>query len=63
MQYLEYKMDMGPGGMHTPHWVDSGGFWHNPANHTMVGATRDNPEFVSAAVPVIAVAASHSDAL
>ena len=45
MQYLEYKMDMGPGGMHTPHWVDSGGFWHNPANHTMVGATRDNPEF------------------
>ena len=45
MQYLEYKMDMGPGGMHTPHWVDSGGFWHNPDNHTMIGATRDNPEF------------------
>ena len=45
MQYLEYKMDMGPGGMHTPHWVDSGGFWHNPANHTYIGATRDNPEF------------------
>ena len=45
MQYLEYKLDAGPGGMHTPHWVDSGGFWWNPANHTMVGATRDNQEF------------------
>ena len=45
MQYLEYKMDVGPGGMHTPYWVDSGGYWQNPANHTMIGATRDNQEF------------------
>ena len=45
MQYLEYKLDMGPGGMHTPYWIDDGGYWHNPANKTMVGATRDNPEF------------------
>ena len=45
MQYLEYKLDMGPGGMHTPYWIDDGGYWHNPANNTMVGATRDNTEF------------------
>ena len=34
MQYLEYKLDMGPGGMHTPYWIDDGGYWHNPANKT-----------------------------
>ena len=45
MQYLEYKLDMGHGGMHTPYWIDDGGYWHNPANKTMVGATRDNTEF------------------
>ena len=45
MQYLEYKLDMGPGGMHAPYWVDDGGYWGNPDNHTMVGATRDNQEF------------------
>jgi len=45
MQYLEYKLDMGPGGMHAPYWVDDGGYWHNSANHTMIGATRDNQEF------------------
>ena len=45
MQYLEYKLEMGPGGMHTPYWVDDGGHWGNPANHTMIGATRDNQEF------------------
>ena len=45
MQYLEYKLDMGPGGMHAPYWIDDGGYWGNPANHTMIGATRDNQEF------------------
>ena len=45
MQYLEYKLDISPGGMHTPYWVDDGGYWGNPANHTMIGATRDNQEF------------------
>ena len=45
MQYLEYKLDMGPGGMHTPYWVDDGGYWGNPTNHTLIGATRDNQEF------------------
>ena len=45
MQYLEYKLDMGPGGMHTPYWVEDGGYWGNSANHTMIGCTRDNQEF------------------
>ena len=45
MQYLEYKLDMGPGGMHAPYWVDDGGYWGNPANNTLIGATRDNQEF------------------
>ena len=44
MQYLEYKLDMGPGGMHTPYWVDDGGYWKNPDNFTLVGATKDNQE-------------------
>ena len=45
MQYLEYKLDMGPGGMHTPYWVEDGGYWGNSANNTMIGCTRDNQEF------------------
>ena len=45
MQYLEYKLDMGPGGMHAPHWIDDGGYWGNSADHTMIGPTRDNQEF------------------
>ena len=45
MQYLEYKMDAGPEGMHTPYWVDNGGYWQHPTNHTLIGATRDNQEF------------------
>ena len=45
MQYLEYKLDMGPGGMHAPYWIDDGGYWQKPDNHTLVGCTRDNQEF------------------
>ena len=44
MQYLEYKLDMGPGGMHTPYWVDDGGYWGNSDNHTYIGCTQDNQE-------------------
>ncbi len=45
MIYLEYLLDAGAGGMRCPPWVDDGGYWSNSADHTMVGATRDNPEF------------------
>ena len=44
MIYLEYLLDAGAGGMRCPPWVDDGGYWIN-TDHTMVGATRDNPEF------------------
>ena len=44
MIYLEYLLDAGAGGMRCPPWVDDGGYWTN-TDHTMVGATRDNPEF------------------
>ena len=44
MIYLEYLLDAGAGGMRCPPWVDDGGYWLN-TDHTMVGVTRDNPEF------------------
>ena len=45
MIYLEYLLDAGAGGMRCPSWVDDGGYWVNPADFTMIGATRNNPEF------------------
>jgi len=45
MIYLEYLLDAGAGGMRCPPWVDDGGYWTNPADFTMIGATRNNPEF------------------
>tara|TARA_Y100000034_G_scaffold31526_1_gene38520 strand:- start:17 stop:322 length:306 start_codon:yes stop_codon:yes gene_type:complete len=44
MIILEYKLDAGEGGMRCPPWVDDGGYWSN-TDFTMVGVTRDNPEF------------------
>ena len=41
---LEYKLDAGEGGMRCPPWIDDGGYWSNTDN-TMIGVTRDNPEF------------------
>jgi len=45
MMILEYKLDAGEGGMRCPPWIDDGGYWPNPADNTMIGMTRDNPEF------------------
>ena len=45
MIYLEYLLDMTDDGMRCPPWVDDGGYWVNSADFTMIGATRDNPEF------------------
>ena len=45
MIYLEYLLDAGAGGMRCPPWVDDGGYWTNSADFTMIGATRNNPEF------------------
>ena len=44
MIYLEYLLDAGEGGMRCPPWVDDGGYWGG-TNHTLIGATRSNPEF------------------
>ena len=45
MIYLEYLLDASAGGMRCPPWVDDGGYWVNSADFTMIGATRNNPEF------------------
>ena len=45
MIILEYKLDAGEGGMRCPPWVDDGGYWSNKTDFTLVGVTRDNPEF------------------
>jgi len=44
MIYLEYLLDAGEHGMKCPPWVDDGGYWRG-TDHTMIGATRSNPEF------------------
>jgi len=44
MIILEYKLDATEAGMKCPSWIDDGGYWSN-TDHTMVGVTRDNPEF------------------
>ena len=41
---LEYKLDATPAGMMCPPWIDDGGYWSN-TDFTMVGVTRDTPEF------------------
>jgi len=45
MQILEYKMDMSPGGMITPLWIEDGGYFLDSDNHTMVGKCRDNQQW------------------
>ena len=44
MIYLEYLLEASAGGMRCPSWVDDGGYWQG-TDHTMIGATRSNPEF------------------
>jgi len=44
MIYLEYLLEASSGGMRCPSWVDDGGYWQG-TDHTMIGATRSNPEF------------------
>ena len=44
MIYLEYLLDASPEGMRCPPWVEDGGYWGG-TDHTLIGATRSNPEF------------------
>ena len=40
---LEYKLEMSPGGMKCPDWVEDGGYFVN--GNRYIGWTRDNPEW------------------
>ena len=44
MKILEYKLDATTDSMQCPPWIDDGGYW-SKADNTMVGVTRNNPEF------------------
>ena len=38
MAVVEYKLHkVGKNAMRAPDWVEDGGYWLNPADHTMVG--------------------------
>ncbi len=41
---IEYKMHMTAGGMRTPEWVEDGGYFADPATHTMVGWSPDEAD-------------------
>ena len=44
MIILEYLLDATDAGMKCPPWVDDGGDWGS-TDHTLIGVTRNNPEF------------------
>ena len=44
MKILEYKLDATTDSMQCPPWIDDGGYWLK-ADYTMVGVTRNTPEF------------------
>ena len=37
MKIVEYKLHPSPIGMKCPDFLDDGGYWGNPDDHTMVG--------------------------
>jgi hypothetical protein len=45
MKILEYMRDATADGMITPHWVEDGGYWPNPADHTCIGIVGNTPEY------------------
>lgn len=45
MAVVEYKLHkVGKNAMRAPDWVEDGGYWLNPADHTMVGWTPDEAD-------------------
>tara|TARA_B100000959_G_C14993493_1_gene629083 strand:+ start:3429 stop:3740 length:312 start_codon:yes stop_codon:yes gene_type:complete len=44
MIILEYLLDATDAGMKCPPWVDDGGYWGS-TDHTLIGVTRNSPEF------------------
>lgn len=56
MAVVEYKLHKIGKGMKTPDWVEDGGYWVNPADHTMLGwvpAEADREYWVPDTVSVL----------
>lgn len=45
MAILEYKLQADDTGMKTPAWVENGGYFYNPSDHTLIGWARDSAEW------------------
>lgn len=47
MAVVEYKEHVFQGDhrRHIPGFIENGGHWHNPANHTWVGWVPENPDY------------------
>jgi len=42
---LEYKLHATSEGMKCPTWIDDGGYWYNPEDHTYIGISPDSTEY------------------
>ena len=45
MKIVEYKLHPSPTGMKCPDFIDDGGYWSNPDDHTMVGIIPSDVEY------------------
>ena len=45
MKIAEYKLHPSPAGMKCPDFIDDGGYWGNPDDHTMVGIIPSDAEY------------------
>ena len=45
MKIVEYKLHPSPIGMKCPDFIDDGGYWGNPDDHTMIGLISSNVEY------------------
>jgi hypothetical protein len=45
MKIVEYKLHPSPAGMKCPDFIDDGGYWGNPADHTMIGLIPSDVEY------------------
>jgi len=41
---LEYKMHMTAGGMKAPEWIEDGGYYFKPSDHTVIGWSPDEAD-------------------
>ena len=45
MKIVEYKLHPSPTGMKCPDFIEDGGYWYNPDDHTMIGTVPSNSEY------------------